>query len=137
MAIDLANHVPPEYPASVESFLREAVGAVVGKDADQNAPALFVRLVAALSTLENVALKQTIGKQHLPIGRSLIFQTVTKNCIKGTATEYRPFDELGLPAEMALPLSEFAIWLFREIQAMKALAQAEVLESEGVNTVAE
>lgn len=128
MAIDLANHVPPEYPASVESFLRETVRSVVGMGTGKSEEVTLIHLVTALSKLENAALQQSVGKIHFAGSRRLVFQAILEHCTEGPISEYRPFDELGLPTEVSLPLPDYAIWLFREIQAMRALTQAEAVE---------
>lgn len=124
MALDLHQQVPTFSPVSVAAFLSETVLSLASVDPEKkhSVRELVGEVVesAELSPLLAVA-RQLIPQ---PGGRGPILALLAEH--EGTFaiddTQFRA--RVGIPADTALTISEWAAWIFRELQAARATQEA-------------
>lgn len=118
MALDLYQMVPTFSPVSVAAFLSETVLSLDSVDPKkkQSIGELVSDAVesAELSPLRAVACQLI---PH-PSGRGPILALLAEQQGKFAIDEFRA--RVGVPAETALSTSEWAAWIFRELQAARA-----------------
>lgn len=121
MGFDLHQQVPSFSPASVAAFLFEAVEGLPGIEAEKR---YTIRsLVAeAQSALAAVPLREAAGKlTAAPQGRGPVLALIGHADLNAGVTEddFRRLTGLRATAELTLPA--WAVWLFRELQAARAV----------------
>lgn len=120
MALDLYQQVPTFSPVSVAAFLSETVLSLASVDPEkkQSVCELVGEAVesAELSPLRAVA-RQLIPK---PGGRGPILALLAEHEGKFAIDDTRFRSRVGVPADTALTISEWAAWIFRELQAARA-----------------
>lgn len=126
MAFDLHRLVPTFSPASVSAFLHEAVLCLPAGEADKTLT-LRELLESITVTEEAKALRQAASELvPAPVGRGpllgLIGHWDARNVIDDQ--EFRRL--FGVPADTALTLPAWAAWIFRELQALRAIREAAV-----------
>ena len=119
MAFDLYNLVSNFTPRSVSSFLDETVRSLPQINAEERKPLLEFIKAAALS--EELAALQTaiespgLGAERVPL------LAVVGNREAATMKPKRFKALTGVPADIELSLPDLAVWLFRELQAARAI----------------
>ena len=119
MAFDLYNLVPNFTPRSVSSFLNETVRALPQIDVEERKPLLELIKDIAVSE-ELTALRVTIESLGLGAARVPLL-AVVGNREAATMTSRRFKALTGVPANTELSLPDLTVWLFRELQAARAL----------------
>ena len=119
MAFDLYGQVPNFTPLSVSSFLNETVRILPQIDVEERKPLLELIKDAAVSE-ELVALQATIESFSLGAERVPLL-AVVGNREAATMTPKRFKALTGVPADTELSLPDLAVWLFRELQAARAV----------------
>ena len=124
MALDMHRQIPTFSPASVAAFLRESVIALPTMDQEQKV--LIRELVEKArdaSILEE--LRTEAGKLvAAPVGRSSIL------CLIGHSEAVPRIDDgtfqdfVGVKPDTMLTLPDWSVWIFRELQAARAIAEA-------------
>ena len=119
MAFDLYTLVSNFTPWSVSSFLDETVRALPQIDVEERKPLLeLIKEVAASEEL--TALRVTIESLGLGAARVPLL-AVVGNREAATMTSRRFKALTGVPADTELSLPDLTVWLFRELQATRAL----------------
>ncbi|MCU9951471.1 GTPase-associated system all-helical protein GASH [Pseudomonas sp. PDM13] len=120
MALDLHQQVPTFSPVSVAAFLSETVLSLTSVDPENN---LSLReLVGEAVKSAELSPLRTVARQLIPQpgGRGPILSLLAED--EGTFamndTQFRA--RVGVPADAALTISEWAAWIFRELQAARA-----------------
>jgi hypothetical protein len=131
MAFDLSEQLPQFSPASVPAFLRETVRRLGEHDHDAKIPVrrLLEDSVSDkhLTCLVNAAARLT----ETPKGRGPLLALVG-HCSSRTLPSGDEFRRLtGVAEDTELTVSEWATWIFRELQALRALSEAQSLKDAG------
>lgn len=122
MAFDLANMVPILCPASVIAFLYEATSLIIKTDTDESFE--LGQRIEDLKKSEYVEplrnyISQTLNKSE---GRSLLLNLIGF----GTSLDEIRFRELtGLAINTQISDADWATWVFRELQSIKAVISGE------------
>ena len=123
MAFDLHQQVPMLNPSSVTAFLKQTVTSLPSLVQESRISFWdFVDHTRHADILENFRVQV---RTHLssPSGRTLILALI---CYPETSLQvdsnFR--DYAGVEPEIKLAISEWSLWIFRELQATKALAEA-------------
>lgn len=125
MALDLARMLPAVYPNAVESFLTEAV---LGFSADRSVPSPQVTMSALFNILadsKEMPLSAAIAQFSSRHGERRLMLQIANASNFGDG--FSP-SSLGIDANLALPMEQWAVWLLREIKALDALAEARLSE---------
>ena len=124
MAFDMHRQIPTLSPASVAAFLRETVIALPTVDHEEKAP--IRELVEKTCGTEVLAeLREETGKLvATPIGRGSILALIGHPDAVSQIDNRRFRDLVGVKPDIALTLPEWAVWIFRELQAARAIAEA-------------
>lgn len=138
MALDLHRQVPTFSPASVSAFLYEAVLSLPNTDASEkrtirelltatgtSADAEPLRLAAAQ------AVKATVGT-----GRGPLLAWIGHRAGSVQLSEEQFQQQLGLPDNIELTVSEWAAWIFRELQAARAVQESEAAQGKAKSKAA-
>jgi hypothetical protein len=120
MAVDLYSQVLELTPVSVEYFLREAVLALIPEN-----PSFTLKVlqddIAAFEFRNR--LNASIPKRDVDIGRRTVIEVITDVAqAKGISSDLRWWT--GLPEQTELVASDWAVWIFRELQSLR-LCRAE------------
>lgn len=136
MAIDLAAQIPSTYPAAVESFLREAVVDVLGEKhgrAEKHSVSnLFLKLG---QQVQKSLIKGLENRGADPGSRRLMVQAIANASSHPGSDSFCPSLALGVPDELPLTLGDFSVWALRELKALDAVANVELVEE--LDTVGE
>jgi len=120
MALDLHQQVPTFSPVSVSAFLSETVLSLASIELEKK---------QSLRELVGEAIKSAELSPLRAVARQLIPQPVGRGPILGLLAEQEgalAIDDtqfrarVGVPADTALNISEWAAWIFRELQATRA-----------------
>lgn len=124
MAFDMQQQIPTFSPASVAAFLRETVVSLPTLNPEETSPirelAEKIRDTDILSPLRTEAARLVSA----PAGRCSILAII------GYPDAIPQFDDLkfrdctGIRPDTALTLPDWSIWIFRELQAARAVAEA-------------
>ena len=118
MAFDLYNQVPNFTPLSVSSFLEETVRSLPQIDVEEKMPLLELIKTVAVSD-ELADLRASVESLGLGQSRGPLLALIGNR--ETTSMEPDHFKDLtGVPACTALSLPDLAVWLFRDLQAMRA-----------------
>lgn len=122
MAFDLHQQIPIFSPASVAAFLHETVLSLPDIET-QNGKPIRVLLEEALQAEELAPLRET-SSQLLPepTGRGPLLGILGHGFSKHiNDDQFRSL--VGIPAESALTIPQWATWIFRELQAARAMQE--------------
>jgi hypothetical protein len=127
MALDLHEQVPTYSPASVSAFLREAVRCLPAEKDDQNNGERDVAsLVRDARTAAFMQPFRALASQYAPepVGRGPLLSLIGDPRDSGEieATTLRHFG--GLDASTKMTPSEWATYLFRELQSARATSNS-------------
>lgn len=127
MALDLHELVPTYSPASVSAFLRETIRCLPAEEGDQgNAKREVAALLHNARTSEFMQPFRTLASQYAPepVGRGPLLSLIGHH--RGgdviEATMLRAFG--GVDASAQMSPSEWGIYLFRELQAARAISES-------------
>ena len=124
MAFDMHRHIPTFSPASVAAFLRETVIGLPTIDQEQSVA--IRELVEKTRDADVLAeLRTETGKLvAAPVGRSSILGLIGhREAVPGI--DDRKFRDLvGVKPDTMLTLPDWSLWIFRELQAARAIAEA-------------
>lgn len=126
MALDLHQQVPSFSPASVSAFLREAVrDLVLGTGGSLDAIAIFDLAHQLANSEELVALRAAwpVPAPDKP-GRGPLLSLLKTVSVTDFPSQQRFKELVGIPADSPLALPDFAVWIFRELQAARATTEA-------------
>ena len=120
MAYDLFIKVPTSSPASVSAFLYETVISFTESEKNkQFGIAQLIKEVRETDFAETLCryINQTLPKTE---GRGLLIALLHSDSVYKNDREF--YTLTGLAAKSKLTLSEWASWIFRELQAIRAVA---------------
>lgn len=117
-AFDLHEQVPPFSPQSVEFLLREVVREVSGADAAIDGGQLLAGLRETASSSGLADLDLLGASPDESTGRICLASFIGE-VLAGRASASDMDARVGLPATQALPLGEWAVWIFRDLQALR------------------
>ena len=123
MAFDMYRHIPTFSPASVAAFLREAVIALPTIDQGQEIPVRklvkMTRDAEVLNELRTEASKLIAA----PKGRGSILGLIGHPDAVPQVDHSRFRDLVGVHPDTMLTLPDWSVWLLRELQAARAIAE--------------
>ena len=124
MAFDMHRTISTFSPASVAAFLREAVIALPTMDQDERvAIRELVEKARDTSILEE--LRTEVGKLvAVPAGRSSILGLIGHSEAVPRIDDGTFRDFVGVKPDTMLTLPDWSVWIFRELQATRAIAEA-------------
>ena len=124
MAFDMHQQIPTFSPASVAAFLRETVVALPTLDGEDTASILELvegaRDADVLSQLRTEA-ATLVG---VPAGRCSILAIIGHPDAIPRLDDAEFRDRIGVKSDTALALPDWSVWIFRELQAARAVAEA-------------
>jgi hypothetical protein len=123
MALDLHRQIPTFSPASVAAFLEETVLLLPGVDRQKNQP--LDRLLDETCAGQHLARLREAAAELVPppAGRSPILALIghPQSLVTGDPQKFRAF--VGAEPDAPLSIPAWAVWIFRELQAMRAVAE--------------
>lgn len=124
MAFDMHRQIPTFSPASVAAFLRETIIALPSVDHEERASIReMVEKTHGAEVL--VALRAEAGKLlAAPMGRSSILALIGHPDAVPQIDDRRFRELVGVKPDTALTLPDWSVWIFRELQAARAIAEA-------------
>ena len=124
MAFDMYRHIPTFSPASVAAFLRETVIALPTIDQEQEIPIRelveMTRDAGVLAELRTETSKLVTG----PEGRGSILGLIGHPDAVLQIDHRRFRDLVGVQPDTMLTLPDWSVWMLRELQAARAIAEA-------------
>jgi hypothetical protein len=131
MAYDLHLAVPTFSPASVSAFLREAVLTLPAIDAEKTYS--IHELVAEVQTQMDLSGLRRRGADLFaaPDGRGAVMALVAHPEVPDTRNQELFRRLTGVPPESELTLPAWASWVFRELQAARAVGDAAKVKRRG------
>ena len=126
MAFDMHRQVPTLSPASVAAFLREAVIALPTIDSARKTPVRT--LVEETVDADDLAdLRTEVGKLVAePAGRGPLLALIGHRDVLPRIDDRKFRDLVGVEPDTALTLPDWSVWMFRELQAVRAATEASV-----------
>ena len=123
MALDMHRCIPTFSPASVAAFLREAVIALPTMDQDERVTIReLVQKARDASILEE--LRTEAGNLvAAPVGRSSILALIGHSEAVPQIDDGMFRDFVGIKPDTSLTLPDWSVWIFRELQAARAIAE--------------
>lgn len=124
MGFDMHQQIPTFSPASVAAFLREAVISLPTIDREEKTP---IRELAQKACDSDVLaeLRTEAGKLvAAPTGRSSILGLIGHPNAMAQIDERGFRDLVGVSPDTALTLPDWSVWIFRELQAARAVMEA-------------
>jgi hypothetical protein len=120
MAFDLFRQLPMLSPASVQSFLAEAVRLV--QTGGLNETRTLQELVEITTSHPDLAGFRRVTAELVPFsdGRGYLISLISRQTGATAIDDGRFRDLIGLSATTRVSISEWATWLFRELQAARA-----------------
>ena len=126
MAFDMHRQIPTFSPASVAAFLREAVIALPTIDPEEKRPIRElvekIRDASVLSELRTEAGKLVTA----PVGRGPILGLIGHPDAVPQIDDRGFRNRIGVMPDTALTLPDWSVWIFRELQAARAVTEASV-----------
>jgi len=120
MALDLHQQVPTFSPVSVAAFLSETVLSLASVDPEKKQP--IRELVGEAIESAELSPLRAVARQLIPQtgGRGPILALLAEQEGKFAIDDAQFRARIGVTAETALTISEWAAWIFRELQAARA-----------------
>lgn len=121
MVVDLTEQVPAFCPESVESFLYETVA---GSAFHSSSQSVLTRDVISGVTEKPLSpqLAERLAKWSRPSeGRKPLIEFLSNAYVAKRLDLSRLPTEVGISGELPMKLPDFAVWIFREIQALRVL----------------
>ena len=124
MAFDMHRQIPTFSPASVAAFLRETVIALPTIDHKEKSTVRELvektRKACVLAELRTEAGKLVTT----PMGRGSILALIGHPDAMPQIDDHRFRDLVGVEPDTALTLPDWSVWMFRQLQAARAVAEA-------------
>lgn len=121
MSFDLHQQIPTYSPASVAAFLHEGVCSLPSINPTQGRPIRDL-LSEAIESKELASFRQTAAQLvSEPAGRGPILGLLGYSTVGATLDDRIFRSQIGVPAGTQLTLPQWATWLFRELQAARAV----------------
>ncbi len=124
MAFDMHQQIPTFSPASVAAFLRETVVSLPTLDHEESSSMRELlektRGTEVLSQLRTEAAK-LVGA---PVGRCSVLAIIGHADAIPRLDDRGFRDRIGVKPDTALTLPDWSVWIFRELQAARAVAEA-------------
>ena len=124
MAFDMHQQIPTFSPASVAAFLREAVVSLPTLDQEESAP--IRELVEKTLQMDVLSLLRVEAAKLVsaPAGRCSILAIIGHPDAMPQLDGSGFRDHIGVKPDTALTLPDWSVWIFRELQAARAVAEA-------------
>ena len=123
MAFDLHQQVPTFSPASVAAFLHEAVLSLPSIDSAERRPIRDL-LNDAMESSELTPLRGAAAQLVSElVGRGPLLSLLGHSAGRPPLGEDKFRAQVGVPAATPLTVPEWATWLFRELQAARAVKE--------------
>ena len=124
MAFDMHRHIPTFSPASVAAFLRETVIGLPTIDEEQTFPIReLVEKTRDAGILDE--LRTETGKLvTAPAGRSSILGLIGHPAVAPRIDDHEFRHLVGVKPDTMLTLPDWSVWIFRELQAARAITEA-------------
>ena len=124
MAFDMHRQIPTFSPASVAAFLRETVIALPTVGPEEKSPIRELIEKARDASVLN-ELKTEAGKLvTAPMGRGPILGLIGHPDAVPQIDDCRFRELVGVKPDIALTLPDWSVWMFRELQAARAVTEA-------------
>ena len=124
MAFDMYRHIPTFSPASVAALLRETVIALPTIDQEQKI-SIWELVEMTRETGSLAELRREAGKLvTAPAGRGSILGLIGHPDAALQIDKRRFRDLVGVKPNTMLTLPDWSVWMFREFQAARAIAEA-------------
>ena len=126
MAFDMHGQIPTFSPASAAAFLRETVIALPTTDLRKEISIReLVEKTSSASALEELT-KEARSLVEPPAGRTSILALIAYPEALAQIDEQRFRDLAGVRPDTMLTSPDWSVWIFRELQAARAIAEATV-----------
>ena len=124
MAFDMHQQIPTFSPASVAAFLRETVIALPTLDREETAS--IRELVEKTRDAEILSQLRTEAGNLVsaPAGRCSVLAMIGHPDTRHQLDDRGFRDRVGVKPDTALTLPDWSVWMFRELQAARAVAEA-------------
>ena len=124
MALDMHRQIPTFSPASVAAFLRESVITLPTIDPESKAP--IRELVERTRNADVLSdLRAEAGKLvSASAGRGSVLAVIGHPDAVPQIDDRGFQERIGVKADTALTLPDWSVWIFRELQAARAIAEA-------------
>jgi hypothetical protein len=121
MAFDLHNQVPTHSPASVSAFLFETVNSLADRDDTKALP--IADLARELVTPRDLAALRACAAKFdgSGTGRAPIVALAARGSASVDLTNDKFRANTGVPPDAHFTPAAFAVWIFRELQALRAV----------------
>lgn len=116
MAYDLYTMITQIYPVSIDYFLKETIKRILPKDGEIS----FDKFLKELNRVDNKPfVADFIPKAFLPKGRISLLMYIS-SMLNGDINGAKTFkSRLGIDNKNEIHLSELAVWLFHDLQALR------------------
>lgn len=124
MAFDMHRQIPTFSPSSVAAFLREAVIALPTVDPEKEDP---IRELVEKARNSNVLADLQMEASKLvpaPAGRGSVLALIGHPDVVPQIDNHGFRDLVGIKPDVALTLPDWSVWIFRELQAARAVTEA-------------
>ena len=124
MAFDMHRQIPAFSPASVAAFLRETVIALPNIDGDRKVP--IRELVEDVRQSDVLAVLRTGAAELVaaPTGRGPLLALIGHSDVLSQLDDQSFRDLSGVKPDTELSLPDWSVWLLREFQAARTVAEA-------------
>ena len=124
MAFDMHQQIPTFSPASVAAFLRETVVSLPTLDPDETSS--IRELVEKTHDTDVLSDLRTESAKLVgaPAGRCSVLAIIGHPDAKPQFDDPQFRDHIGVNPDTALTLPDWSVWVFRELQAARAVAEA-------------
>ena len=126
MAFDMHRSVPTFSPSGVAAFLREATVGLPTIDQEQKCA--IQELVKKTRDADILAefRREAAELVSAPVGRSSVLALVGHPSVAAHMEDREFRDRVGVEPDTTLTLPEWSVWLFRDLQAARAIVEASV-----------
>ena len=126
MAFDMHLQIPTFSPASVAAFLRETVVALPALDPDEMASIRELIEKARDADVLSPLRTEAANLVGAPTGRCSVLAMIGQSDAMHQLDERGFRDRIGVTPDTELTLPDWSVWIFRELQAARAVAEAPV-----------
>ena len=124
MAFDMHRQVPTFSPASVAAFLRETIIALPGMNLEETVVVRKLVEKARNADILEELRAEVRGLVDAPQGRSLVLGLIGHVQAVPRIDDGRFRDFVGVNPDTEVSLPDWSVWVFRELQAARAIAEA-------------
>ena len=124
MAFDMHQQIPTFSPASVAAFLRETVVALPTLDREDTASIRELIEIARDADVLSQLRTEAATLVSAPAGRCSILAIIGHPDAMHQLDDPGFRDRIGVKSDTALALPDWSVWIFRELQAARAVAEA-------------